>query len=307
MQIQEWFESKDYGVGLGLLGTHSKNRMLLQNLGRKPNPEKLEYELRKICEQEGIIIDKPEELGETNDTKVLSPNFPEPLQEETQSHSDQVIDQMNAKFDADANEIVSDKISDMQYDADEIVSDKLSDLESEADEIVADKLKELEIAAEELLSGKLKVIRNGHEVNYTDLPKELRIAWDVNRDAYKEIRATHEKLKLMENATDADRAPLVQSIANLDDKIRINWEAIDGWKQGDAPIIETVLGIDHKRINANRKFISTNLKTLLSTPDPLKFVVIKAKIQERYDELKNAGESVQPETIDELTKAGIQC
>jgi len=307
MELQEWFESKDYGIGLSLLGTHCKNRMLLQNLGRKPNPEKLEYELLKICKEQGIVIDGIEETDKTNEIKEFSPNLPQPLQDDLQSHSDQVIDQMNAKLESDADDIVSDKISDLQSDADDIVSDKLSDMESDADEIVSDKLKELEVAAEELLTGKLKVIRNGHEVNYTDLPKELRVAWDANRDAYKEIRATHEKLKLMENAKDEDRAPLVQNIAKLDDKIRINWEAIDGWKQGDAPIIEKAVEIDHKRINANRKFISTNLKTLLTITDEAKAVAIKAKIQERYDELKNAGEAVQPETIDELTKAGIQC
>jgi len=307
MLIQDWFETKDYGVGLGLLGTHSKNRMLLQNLGRKPNPEKLEYELRKICKEQEIIIDTAEKIDETNGLSIDPPNVPIEPVDKAQSQSGKISDQANDKLESDVDEIVSGKISVMQSDADDMVSDKLSEMESDADDIVADKLKELELASEELLSGKLKVIRNGHEVNYNDLPKELRVAWDHNRDAYKEIRATHEKLKLMENATEADRAPLVQSIAKLDDQIRINWEAIDAWKQGDAPIVKNELELDHKRINANRKFISTNLKTLLTTTDEAKATIIKAKIQERYDELKNAGETVQPETIDELTKAGIKC
>lgn len=289
MQLQDWFETKDYGVGLAILGNHSKNRMMLQNLSRKPNPEKLEYELNKLAISLGLIEEK---IPEAIVISIDAAHAQEAQKDETQSHSDQVIDQMNSKLDSDADEIVSVKLSEMETDADEIVSDKL---------------KELELAAEELLSGKLKVIRNGHEVKYDDLPKELRVCWDTNRDAYKQIRATHEKLKLMENATDADRAPLVQSIAKLDDKIRTNWESIDAWKPGDEPIIEKVLEIDHKRINANRKFISTNLQTLKGMTDGDKSEKIKAKIQERYDELKNAGETVQPETIDELTKAGIQC
>lgn len=41
-------ETGDYASGLTLLAKYSKNRILLQNLSRKPLPAKLEYELRKL-------------------------------------------------------------------------------------------------------------------------------------------------------------------------------------------------------------------------------------------------------------------
>lgn len=47
--IKEWLNgAKDYTSGLALLAKYSKNRILLQNLSRKPMPAKLEYELRKL-------------------------------------------------------------------------------------------------------------------------------------------------------------------------------------------------------------------------------------------------------------------
>lgn len=49
--IKEWIDKKadaDYDEGLALLSKFSKNRMLIQALGRKPWPEKLRYELEKV-------------------------------------------------------------------------------------------------------------------------------------------------------------------------------------------------------------------------------------------------------------------
>lgn len=313
MQLKDWFETKDYGVGLGLLGTHCKNRIMLQNLSRKPNPEKLEYELRKICEQQEIVIPTTGEIDETNGLSEDHTIVTEASKDETQPHSDQVIDQMNAeKFDKlklGADEIVSDKLGELESEAEDIVSDNVNELKATARDIVEGKISEFESQVEEIMSGKLEVIRNGRKVNYKDLSPEMQSRWNGNRDAYKEIRATHEKLKLMENAAPEDRKPLIGRIDYLDDTIRENWAFIDAWKPGDEVKEEKVIEIDHKRINANRKFISTNLKTLLATAttDEAKAAIIKAKIQERYDELKNAGEQVQPDTIEELTKAGIQC
>lgn len=117
MKLQEWFIEKDYGIGLALLGEYCKNRVLLQNLGRKHNPEKLEYELRKEAEKQGIVI------GTVEETEVEVPEVPLPPAEETagaeqtsESHSDQVIDQMNA-----------DKTLELKEGANQMVKEKLED------------------------------------------------------------------------------------------------------------------------------------------------------------------------------------
>jgi len=250
MKLQEWFEEKDYGLGLAILGDNCKNRVLLQNLGRKKNPEKLEYELTKIAKEQGIVFGKEEE------TTGGEPGGPLPPVEETLGLM------QTAYADADGKVIA-----------------------------VAD-------------SSKLKIINGNKEINIDDLSPEMKARWEQNRDAYKEIRVLHEKLKLMENATPEDRQPLTQRISELDDKIRENWKEIDAW----VPTAENKIeAIDHKRMQANRKYISTNLKKLAEVTDPVKKAKIATELQIRFNEVKSWGETFAPETIDELAKAGVVC
>jgi hypothetical protein len=159
----------------------------------------------------------------------------------------------------------------------------------------------------------LKVIRNKHEVNYEDLPEEFQMLWDVNRDAAKEIRALHEKLKLMEKASPEDREPLTMRITQLDEILHSNWEIINKWEPGKVsdnepgtePAAPVKTDIDHKRINANRKYISVGLKMLKSDLTQEKSEKIKAEILVRYNELISSGEDVTIDTIEQLKKEGI--
>ncbi len=279
MTLQEWFDSEnDYALGISLLAKHSKNRILLQNLSRKHNPGKLEYELKKALDRE-----KPkEETVQEKEEKKEKVSKKEKTKKELK------------KLEEGADDIVSTKLSGMEYDAEDVVSMKLEQLEEEAEKIV---------------SGKVKIIRDGKEVKFEDLPENIQIRWNENRDAYKEIRAQHEKLKLLEKATPEDRQPLTARITELDELIRENWEVIDGWKPGEEPKTETekeLPKIDHKRINANRKYISTNLKKLLSETDEKKASKLREKIQERVNELITAGEEIKEKTVEELKNAGIE-
>jgi len=344
MKLQDWFIEKDYGIGVALLGTLSKNRILIQNLSRKKNPAKLEYELRKIAKEKGIdltvkVEDQTPEEGDiitdeatgitykfTNGefveykegdepgkvaTDVKEPRTDGKPDDKKESHSDQVIDQMNAdklkELESDANEIVSDKLSGLESDAEDIVSDNVNDLKSTAQDIVEDKISEFETQVDEIMAGKLEVIRNGRKVKFENLSPEMQVRWTQNKDAYKEIRALHEKLKLMEKATPEDRQPLTQRICDLDDQIRNNWVEIDAYVPAPAGSADEAPVIDHKRIQSNRKYISTNLKKLPEQQDPVKTAKVVAELQKRYDELKTAKETVSQETIDELVKAGVIC
>jgi predicted nuclease with TOPRIM domain len=233
--ITEWLETKDYATGVGLLAQYSKNRALLQSLGRRHMPEKLEYELRKIATAQGL---KPAPVA-----KKIQP---------VQRIKDQVIDKMNA----------------------------------------------------EPKGERLKVIRNDREVLFDDLPRELQARWTQNRDNYKEIRSLHEKLKLMEKASPEDRQPLTMRISDMDDQIRENWKMIDAW-DGTTDTPAPVL--DHKRINANRKFICTNIAKLNRIDDEVKRATIIQNLEDRYNELKNAGELFAFDTINDLTILGIKC
>jgi len=235
--INEWFETKDYGIGLVLLAKHCRNRMLLQSLSRRKNPAKLEYELTKIAKQQGIVFDK---VGETT---AEPPADTLPPIEETE--------------------------------------------------------------------GKI-MVSQGKETNIDNLPQHLKAKWNENQNAYKEIRALHEKLKLMEKATPEDRQPLTERIALLDDKIRDNWEKIDNYDPSQEPEPDNQpQKIDHKRINANRKYISTNLKKLVALPEDEKAIAIRTatgqRIIERLIELVNAEEKVSEKTLIELRKLGVKC
>lgn len=309
MKLQDWFKDKDYGLGLAILGDNCKNRVLLQNLGRKKNPEKLEYELTKIAKEQGIVF------GTEEETTGGAPGGPLPPVEETggaeqtsESHSDQVIDQMNAdkveELAAGANQVVEENLEKLNEEAGDIVNESINTIEDEAEGIVAQTKNELELMADQVITGKLKIVREGKEVSFSDLSPEMKARWEQNRDAYKEIRVLHEKLKLMENATPEDRQPLTQRISELDDKIRENWKEIDAW----VPAAENkVEAIDHKRMQANRKYISTNLKKLAEVTDPVKKAKVVAELQGRFNEVKASGETFAPETIDELAKAGVVC
>lgn len=158
---------------------------------------------------------------------------------------------------------------------------------------------------EESVAHRLKIIRNDREVKYEELPEKFKKLVDANRDAYKEIRSLHEKLKLMEKAKQKDRQPLTEKISKLDEQIRDNWKVIDAWEPGQEEEVKPKVEIDHKRINSNRKFISTNIK-LLSTAKENKKAALREKLQLRVDELVAAGEELKEKTKEELKNSGIK-
>lgn len=257
--IKKWFETKDYNQGLALLAQYSKNRVLLQNISRKPFPAKLEFELRRIAQRMNV---KPapgtsgfparQAGGRSADEKAGSLNTAPPK-----------------------NLPKTDKPK----------TDKAKIVKTE--------------------TGKPKIVRNSHDVNFDDLPPRLQKLWEKNRDAYKEIRALHEKLKLMEKATPEDREPITSLIAQLDDSIRENWKVIDAWDPDAEPEQPEPAKVDHKRINSNRKYISTNLKRL-GKLDGKKATDLREKIQVRVDELVEAGENISEKKVEELQKLGVK-
>lgn len=250
--LKDWFQEKDYGIGLAILGKYCKNRFLVQHLGRRKKPKKLEYELRKIANRHQLIASAKQQVPAEEQAEVKVTQAKKQVKAE--SHSDHVISQMNA----------------------------------------------------EPGPQRLRIIRNENEVKYDDLPKVIQALWDTNRDAYKEIRSLHEKLKLMEKATPEDRQPLTERISALDDSIRANWKEIDAWDPNTHAAKQEAATINHKRINSNRKYISTNLKKLPETTNAVKKARIVAELQLRYNELKAASLSMSDVITQELVKVGVE-
>lgn len=143
-----------------------------------------------------------------------------------------------------------------------------------------------------------KVVRNDREIRYDDLPKSLQILWDQNRDDYKMIRSYHEKLKLLEKASDDDRKVLVAEILKMEESIRERWEKIDQYHPS-----EDAGKLDYKRIQANRKYISKSLSELRNGRSP---ETIISTLQQRVDELTGAQVNLTDKTIAELRKYGVR-
>jgi hypothetical protein len=147
------------------------------------------------------------------------------------------------------------------------------------------------------------VIRHDREIKYDSLPDYLKKIWDINRESYSKVRSLHEKLKLMINASDYERKPITSQIVELSISIRENWTKIDAYDP-ESPESNITIDIDHKKINANRTFISRNLKKVELLTGKVKDELI-ANIQLRYDELKTVGESFSENTVISLEKIGI--
>jgi len=141
-------------------------------------------------------------------------------------------------------------------------------------------------------------------VKYDELPNEMKQLYDDIKKLYKERSEYHTKAKLL-TAQGADEnviGSLVKKIKEADKQIRINWDKIDNYEPGADQGGEEEKGpITNKRISANRKYISSNKSKL--EEDPEKWV---PKIQERVDELIQAGESFKPEIVEELKSYGVK-
>ncbi len=151
---------------------------------------------------------------------------------------------------------------------------------------------------------RVRIIKNDQKVKFEDLPEELQKKWDENALMYKEARSLHEKLKLLAEAKDEDRQPLITRLGMLSDKVRANWDIIDNYDPDSKPGEKNQNPeIDPKRISANRKYISMNAGKLKKNPKPES---LRAKIQERINELLSAGETFKDDHKIKLEEMGLE-
>ena len=253
-------DERDYDEGLLLLSKSTKNRMLLQRLGRKPWPEKLHYELRKILDRK---IAKIENYKNQIANKAAATRAANKAKKE---------EKRLAKEAAAASK--------------QGTGDDDPPIECLPFEFT-----------EESKPGRVRVVKEDQKINFDDLPGELKLKWTQNAEMYKEARSLHEKLKLMKDATDDDRKPIITRLGQLSGSVRSNWDAIDNYDPNANPKETVKVDIDHKRISANRKYISSNLKKLEKDPDNKN---LYAKIQERITELLGANISFSADQLKRL-------
>lgn len=143
------------------------------------------------------------------------------------------------------------------------------------------------------------------KIDPDSLPQHYKILWDETGELYRQMRALHEKLKLLNNADAEQRRTVIAQLDTISRLIRKNWDAIDSFVAKGTQANESSV-IDENRINANRKYISDGKKALMS--DTLRGAARAKKIdamQNRIRELLCAGEIFSEDNKKELQLLGL--
>lgn len=247
--LEQPIDERDYDEGLLLLSKASKNRVLIQRLSRKEWAEKLFYELGKIVQYEQDVIEYNENLLKMQKAAIAKKTA------KTRAANKKKKEEEAAK------------LKEQSENAGQAVD--LPEEFSEANKPT-----------------RLRVVKGDQKINFDELPEGLQAKWTKNAEMYKEARSLHEKLKLMKDASDEERKPIVTRLGQLSEAVRANWNKIDNYDPSKEKEPKKTVEIDHKRISANRKYISSNLKKLEDKPENKK---LHGNIQERITELVTAG------------------
>lgn len=158
------------------------------------------------------------------------------------------------------------------------------------------------------------VVVRGKRADHDLLPDELKSLWDESSQLWFKIKELFEQLKGMEDAPACDRFEYLKQLDESDKKYRSNMQAYDAFVIGapdqdtkDIKKIEDDPATIAKKVNAARKYLSDNKKKLadLKSTDEAKYVVLLAKVQERYEYLIGSGNAVEAEQVAELVNLGL--
>ncbi|SHE57339.1 hypothetical protein [Dysgonomonas macrotermitis] len=160
----------------------------------------------------------------------------------------------------------------------------------------------------------------GKREDHDQLPDVAIAAFNENEDLYPKVRSTHEKLKLMANERPCDRYPFLKQLAAYDDTIRRNWDIYDTAVAAPIPDGNTakveelepektaVTPLSAKEVTSHRAYLSRNKAKLLelkTTGNIPGYENLKNNMQTRYDLMKAAGESFDPDQEKELQDLGL--
>lgn len=185
----------------------------------------------------------------------------------------------------------------------------------------------------------------GKRADHDSLSPAMQQLWDRNREVWQKIKALHEQLKTMDNNPPCDRLEYLIQMRELEAEHTKNFELYDSAKplteeeraalqaeaeaeqaaeaefkadnaadDDEAPAeisenkekISEAPAADASKINAARKYISENRKKILTIEDEDKRAALLAKIQERYDFLKDNGAGINDDVVEELKEIGIK-
>jgi hypothetical protein len=157
----------------------------------------------------------------------------------------------------------------------------------------------------------------GKRADHDMLPYPVQSLFERNLQIYPEMRSLHERLKVMSETTTAtERLPFLQKLLLLDEELRNNWNSYDKFDVNDiAPNLPNEsekpnepIKIDAKRVSANRKYLSDNkakLAAIIQEQNIEKATELLDKIQIRFTELIENGETFAPDQVAELKELGL--
>jgi hypothetical protein len=157
--------------------------------------------------------------------------------------------------------------------------------------------------------GKLRIITGGRKIHVDDLPAELKEKWTKNAAMYKEARSLHEKLKLLQEAPDKTRQPIIARLDQLRQAIRLNWNTIDDYDPALTSSASAATGTEHvevpsstfKMVSSNRAYISRNLANYEKKQSPK----IGEELKRRVKELTDVGATISNDQMARLKQLGL--
>jgi hypothetical protein len=174
-------------------------------------------------------------------------------------------------------------------------------------------------------------IASGRRADHDQLPAEIQARYVENLALLQKERSLHEKLKLMCDELPCDRYETAKLLIELDQQRIENWAAYDGYvlptaEEGEPTTSETpevtepepaattaeedAAAETAKKIQAARTYISRNVAKLRELRDDetklVDYTTLKAKVQERYETLKELGAEISDETLTTLSDLGVR-
>jgi hypothetical protein len=168
-------------------------------------------------------------------------------------------------------------------------------------------------ATEEVKQETVKTL--GKRPDHEQLPDKIKKLWDDNGELYKEIKATFEELKSMENLPSCDRYDKLQLLQSLDTKYLKQMEQYDNYEIGSEQPEETAEAA--KNVGTARSYLSKNLKKLTelksaseaeaaTDEDKKSYETLLAKMQQRLDVLLEAKAPITDELKASYESLGLK-
>ena len=156
----------------------------------------------------------------------------------------------------------------------------------------------------------------GKRADHDQLPDGIKKLWDDNGKLYKDIKATFEELKSMENLPSCDRYDKLQLLASLDSKYLKQMEVYDNYVIGKETADETGNSETTKNVGTARAYLSKNLDNLAqlksaseaetsTDADKETYQALLAKMQQRLDVIKEAKAPITEEMLAKYKYLGL--